>query len=257
MRKNEGKSAVRTAMRLMAPALVAFAFFGCQPSNPEMDLFSEDFLIQRCKIDISNCPEKVKKTIYKDKDLSAFFAKGALPCSSVIYRMDTDQNGVAEYVCFFTCPNGKSYYLILNGEGGAVIAKGGWLEMNKPLLQFVSSIKKGEYEILIKHPGGGSGFETADITLYKIQGNAFRRLFTGDYFWHEWRVGEKDKFKAKYYSLAGIEPPFEIRQYEGELTRNYATMQKNPPNFVTQKSGGRVLKVFRWDPDKFAFVEKK
>jgi len=251
------KSMTRPVIKHLLSMLVVLTILGCHPSVPEMDLFSREVVVRPQKVDLSKCPEKVVKTINRDKDLSPFVEKQQLHCEYTIYRMDLDQNGTNEFICFFRCPNGRAYYLILTGESGTVIAKDGWLEMNKPGLEIVSLVKKGEYEILVKHPGGGAGIETTDITLYKMQGGALRPIFAGDYFRHEWQIGVRDKFEAKYYAVAGNDPPFEIRQYEGELNKLYATMPKNPPNFETVTGGGKPLKVFAWDQAQFKFVEKK
>ena len=205
------------------------------------------------KTDLSKCPDTVKRIAYKE--MSKYVVDKKLSVDNVVYRVDTDQNGKDEYICLFHCLDSKATYLAI--EGGSLLAKYSWLEMNKTEVMVVSMVKKGEAEILLRRPGGGAGFDSADIAIYKKQGNGYRQIFTGDYFLHSWHINEPDHNEGKYYSLAGEDPPYEILQYEGELDRTYNQLPKYRPDFVTVKSGLKPQKVFVWDEAKFKYVEKK
>jgi hypothetical protein len=243
---------VRPALRF-AGALFLLAFSGCAPSGPEVGLFKLDVPRQVKKMALPDSPAVVKKLIFKEvpEDLDGKTLRG----DAVIYEADLDANGEPDYVILLQNPNGVRHFMVV--EGGKVLARDYWFELNRTEMRIVSLVKAGECEILFRRPGGSGNSETSYLTLFKKNAGGLKEVFTAEAFRHEWYVGRPEKFTTLYFAASGGELPAKILEYEGELTQDFIKLPKNRPDFETVKSGAKVLKTYRWNEEKFAFTDKK
>jgi hypothetical protein len=243
------------SLRLLLPILFLLALpgSGCKAPVTEADPFQMDLPDGVIKIGLPDCPPAVKKIIHKE--LKEYFTGDKYSGETQIYQADTDQNGIEETICFFRGPDGIIQFLMMEGAG--LVSKDFWYELNKSEMKIVSLVKKGECEILFKRSGGGGNFESSFLTLHKKQGGAFKEIFTGDFFRHEWKIGEKEKFTGTYYAFVGDELPLQIRQFPGELAQDYDHLPKFLPNFEIKQRGPKPQKIYVWDAAQFKFAEKK
>ena len=224
-------------MALMAIVLLV----SCSTAN-ERSLFfqkSKDMSGQGISIGYESLPEPIKRYIDERHEIDGRYL-------DQIYRADTDNNQIEEYILLIhEVLGGSNLYIFEGDETKPIVTEECWGKSWWQKMSLERLVDENEMEVVLETPVSSGYF----LEIYKKKGKALDRVFRKTLFYDDY---ENQKMEVNYICASGTQLPLSINVYRGKILSGekkwFKTITSSEIGFQYKGTASRIVTLLKTSP---------